>query len=158
MSPSGEAARPWGRLFKAKRAPLRLAHVPRDHVEGDRKKGEAIRAGMLVHAGERIGLADLDFSTIPPDTPIGAHVHGFSWLRDLAEAASREHGAPLVEAIAQMKAARGLDFHIEVDGGVDPDTAPRCVDAGATALVAGTAVFRGGPDAYASNIAALKGA
>jgi ribulose-phosphate 3-epimerase len=31
------------------------------------------------------------------------------------------------------------------------------VDAGATALVAGTAVFRGGPDAYAANIAALRG-
>ncbi|WP_260482966.1 ribulose-phosphate 3-epimerase [Sphingomicrobium flavum] len=63
-----------------------------------------------------------------------------------------------IEAIAEMKAKRGLDFEIEVDGGVDPDTAPRCVDAGATALVAGTAVFRGGPDAYAANIKALKGA
>ncbi|WP_343344805.1 ribulose-phosphate 3-epimerase [Sphingomicrobium sp. XHP0239] len=61
-----------------------------------------------------------------------------------------------VDAIAQLKQQRGLDFHIEVDGGVDPDTAPRCIDAGATALVAGTAVFRGGPDAYADNIAALK--
>ena len=63
-----------------------------------------------------------------------------------------------IEAIAEMKAKRGLDFEIEVDGGVDPDTAPRCMDAGATALVAGTAVFRGGPDAYAANIKALKGA
>ncbi|WP_265569614.1 ribulose-phosphate 3-epimerase [Sphingomicrobium nitratireducens] len=63
-----------------------------------------------------------------------------------------------IEKIAEKVEKRGLDVIIEVDGGVDPDTAPRCIDAGATALVAGTAVFRGGPDAYASNIAALKGA
>lgn len=62
-----------------------------------------------------------------------------------------------IEAIAELKAKRGLDFEIEVDGGVDPGTAPQCMDAGATALVAGTAVFRGGPDHYASNIKALKG-
>ncbi|MCJ7421223.1 ribulose-phosphate 3-epimerase [Sphingomicrobium astaxanthinifaciens] len=61
-----------------------------------------------------------------------------------------------IEAIATLKEQRGLGFHIEVDGGVDPDTAPRCKAAGATALVAGSAVFRGGPDAYADNIAALK--
>ena len=38
-----------------------------------------------------------------------------------------------------------------------PETAPLCVAAGATALVAGTAVFKGGPGAYAANIAALRG-
>ncbi|HEX8421678.1 MAG TPA: ribulose-phosphate 3-epimerase, partial [Sphingomonas sp.] len=43
------------------------------------------------------------------------------------------------------------------DGGVDPANARRCIDAGADALVAGTAVFRGGRDAYAANIAALRG-
>ncbi|MCJ8191111.1 ribulose-phosphate 3-epimerase [Sphingomicrobium aestuariivivum] len=63
-----------------------------------------------------------------------------------------------IERIANLKEQRGLDFHLEVDGGVDPDTAPKCKEAGATALVAGSAVFRGGPDAYASNIAALKNA
>jgi ribulose-phosphate 3-epimerase len=45
-----------------------------------------------------------------------------------------------------------------VDGGVTPETASLCLEAGATALVAGTAVFRGGPGAYAANIAALKDA
>ncbi len=38
-----------------------------------------------------------------------------------------------------------------------PETARLCIDAGATALVAGTAVFRGGPERYADNIRALKG-
>jgi ribulose-phosphate 3-epimerase len=53
--------------------------------------------------------------------------------------------------------ASGRDIVLEVDGGVTAETARLCVDAGATALVAGTAVFRGGPDAYAANIAALRG-
>ena len=39
-----------------------------------------------------------------------------------------------------------------------PQTAPACIAAGATALVAGSAVFRGGADAYAGNIRALRGA
>ena len=63
-----------------------------------------------------------------------------------------------IDAVATMVAKRGLDVVVEVDGGVDPDTAPRCIDAGATALVAGTAVFRGGPGSYAANIRALRGA
>lgn len=62
-----------------------------------------------------------------------------------------------IEAIARMIAARGLDIALEVDGGIDPETARQAVDAGATALVAGTAVFRGGPAAYAGNIKALRG-
>ena len=52
----------------------------------------------------------------------------------------------------------GLDIILEVDGGVTPETARLCVDAGATALVAGTAAFRGGAAHYADNIRALKGA
>ena len=62
-----------------------------------------------------------------------------------------------IEALAKRIAKEGLDCTLEVDGGVDAGTARACVDAGATALVAGTAAFRGGPDHYASNIAALKG-
>ena len=62
-----------------------------------------------------------------------------------------------IESVAQMVAKRGLDVHIEVDGGVDIVTARQAISAGATALVAGTAVFRDGPDLYAANIAALRG-
>ena len=63
-----------------------------------------------------------------------------------------------IETIAKMIAARGLDIELEVDGGIDPQTARQALDAGATALVAGTAAFRGGPAAYADNIRALRGA
>jgi ribulose-phosphate 3-epimerase len=62
-----------------------------------------------------------------------------------------------IEAIAKRVAKEGLDVTVEVDGGVDATTARQCLDAGATALVAGTAAFRGGPGAYATNIQALRG-
>jgi ribulose-phosphate 3-epimerase len=62
-----------------------------------------------------------------------------------------------IEALRRMIDASGRDIVLEVDGGVTAETARLCVDAGATALVAGTAVFRGGPQAYAANIAALRG-
>jgi ribulose-phosphate 3-epimerase len=62
-----------------------------------------------------------------------------------------------VERLRRMIDAEGLDIVLEVDGGVNAQTARACVEAGATALVAGTAVFRGGADAYAGNVAALRG-
>ena len=63
-----------------------------------------------------------------------------------------------VEKIRRIKQMIGdCPIELEVDGGVNPETAKRCIAAGATALVAGSAVFKGGPDAYAPNIAALRG-
>ena len=62
-----------------------------------------------------------------------------------------------VEAIRKMIDKTGRDIHLEVDGGVNEETARLCVDAGADVLVAGSATFKGGPGQYAANIAALKG-
>ena len=62
-----------------------------------------------------------------------------------------------IEAVAKRIAKLGLSVELEVDGGIDPDTARQAVNAGATVLVAGTAAFRGGPSAYAANIRALRG-
>ncbi|WP_298675048.1 ribulose-phosphate 3-epimerase [uncultured Sphingomonas sp.] len=62
-----------------------------------------------------------------------------------------------IAAIRAMIDASGRDIDLEVDGGIDQRTARLAVDAGADALVAGTATFRGGPDAYAANIRALRG-
>ena len=62
-----------------------------------------------------------------------------------------------IETLRDMADAAGRpDMIIEVDGGVNRETARLCLDAGANALVAGTAVFKGGPGAYADNIAALR--
>ncbi|QDZ08867.1 ribulose-phosphate 3-epimerase [Sphingomonas panacisoli] len=62
-----------------------------------------------------------------------------------------------IESVRTMIDKQGLTVDLEVDGGIDRVTAPRAIAAGADALVAGTATFKGGPDAYAANIAALRG-
>jgi ribulose-phosphate 3-epimerase len=66
----------------------------------------------------------------------------------------------VVEKIARVKALVGdRPIEIEVDGGVAPDTAPLVAKAGATALVAGSAIFtKGGEDTYRKNIAAIRNA
>jgi ribulose-phosphate 3-epimerase len=61
---------------------------------------------------------------------------------------------PKIRAIRKMIGDRPI--HLEVDGGVSVDTAPLVVEAGADALVAGSAVFKAGK--YAENIAAIRGA
>ncbi len=62
-----------------------------------------------------------------------------------------------IERLRAMIDASGRDILLEVDGGVTDKTAPQCLAAGADVLVAGTAVFRGGPERYGGNIAALRG-
>ena len=62
---------------------------------------------------------------------------------------------PKIEAIANLISKQSHDIILEVDGGVKPDTARQCVDAGATSLVAGSAVFKG-DGTLAQNIAALR--
>ena len=67
--------------------------------------------------------------------------------------------ASAVEKVARLRAmAGGREIDIEVDGGVTPDNAARLTRAGANVLVAGSAVFKGGRDAYRANIAALRNA
>ena len=68
--------------------------------------------------------------------------------------------------LSKIKALRALignrPIHIEVDGGVDPKTAPEIAAAGADVLVAGSAVFRGGsvaePEVYGRNIQDIRAA
>jgi ribulose-phosphate 3-epimerase len=62
-----------------------------------------------------------------------------------------------IEAIRKMIDKTGRTIDLEVDGGIDTLTAPCAIAAGADVLVAGTATFRGGPGAYAANIAGLRG-
>ena len=61
-----------------------------------------------------------------------------------------------IAALRKAIDALGKPIDLEVDGGVNPETARRCIKAGADVLVAGTAVFSGGPDHYAANIRALR--
>ena len=63
-----------------------------------------------------------------------------------------------IEAIRKLIDRSGREVLLEVDGGVNAETAPHVIAAGADVLVAGSAIFRGDQKSYAANIAALKGA
>ena len=113
-------------------------------------RGLGKKAGMVLNPGTAVEaldylLEDVDLVLVMSVNPgFGGQSFIHSQLRK-------------IEAIRKRIDALGKDIRLEVDGGVDPVTAPLCVDAGADVLVAGSATFRGGPDKYASNIAALKG-
>jgi len=62
-----------------------------------------------------------------------------------------------ISAVRKRIDASGRDIDLEVDGGINMETAPRAIAAGADVLVAGTATFQGGEAAYADNIARLRG-
>ena len=61
-----------------------------------------------------------------------------------------------VEQLRRMIDQTGRDIILEIDGGLNAETSPRAIAAGVTAIVAGSAVFKGGPTAYADNIRALR--
>jgi ribulose-phosphate 3-epimerase len=64
---------------------------------------------------------------------------------------------PKIEALRKRIDASGRTIDLEVDGGVNPETARQAIDAGADVLVAGSATFKGGPENYAANIRRLRG-
>ena len=118
---------------------------------------QAIRA-----AGMKAGVA------LNPGTPAEAVAH----LLDLADLICVMTvnpgfgGQKFIDMTAKIRALRAMigdrEIHIEIDGGVDPTTAPLVRAAGADVLVAGSAVFRGGsvtkPDVYCENIRAIRAA
>jgi len=86
--------------LKTGKQPLKLVAVPRDHVHGDRQRGEALLAGRFTAGSETIPLKNLDFGAVGASGRANERLQGFSWLRDLAAAASRENGARFAEALA----------------------------------------------------------
>jgi len=107
------------------------------------------RAGLVLNPGTPLALAepvlgDLDLVLVMSVNPgFGGQAFIESQLAKIAA---------LRRAIDQL----GKPIDLEVDGGVNPETARRCIAAGADVLVAGTAVFKGGADHYAANIKALR--
>lgn len=61
-----------------------------------------------------------------------------------------------VEQLRSMIDSTGRDIILEIDGGLNAETAPKAISAGVNAIVAGSAVFKGGPSAYADNIRSLR--
>ena len=118
---------------------------------------QAIRA-----AGMKAGVA------LNPSTPAEAVAHVLD-LADLVCVMTVNPGfggQKYIDMTAKVRSLRKMigdrPVHIEIDGGMDPVTAPLMVAAGADVLVAGSAVFKGGsvdaPDVYGANICAIRAA
>jgi uncharacterized heparinase superfamily protein len=108
----------FSRLVGSARKPLRLTAVPRDHVEGDRARGDALLAGRYILGDEMVSLADLDFAELGVEGPLARSFQTFSWLRDLAASTGRERGAKVAEAMA----SRWLVAHgTKIDGAWTPE-------------------------------------
>jgi ribulose-phosphate 3-epimerase len=107
------------------------------------------RAGLVLNPGTPAAvvepvLGDLDLVLVMSVNPgFGGQAFIDSQLRKIA-------------AVRKMIDQTGRTIDLEVDGGIDRETAARAIDAGADVLVAGTAVFRGGRDGYADNIRMLR--
>ena len=107
-------------------------------------------AGVIARARE-LGLgAGIAFK---PETTVEAAARAAEGV-DLALCMSIEPGysgqAFMPNAVERIRRLRELvSCHVQVDGGIDDETAPRAREAGANLLVAGTAVFRDVPAAYA---------
>ena len=107
------------------------------------------RAGCVLNPGTPLAaietvLGDLDLVLVMSVNP------GFGGQAFLSSQLAK------IAALRKAIDALGKPIDLEVDGGVNPETARRCTKAGADVLVAGTAVFSGGPDRYAANIKALR--
>ncbi|WP_421995091.1 ribulose-phosphate 3-epimerase [Reyranella sp.] len=112
-------------------------------------KGLGKRAGCVLNPATPLSavepvLGDLDLVLVMSVNP------GFGGQAFIDSQLAR------IAALRKAIDALGKPIDLEVDGGVNPETARRCRAAGADALVAGTAVFAGGPGKYAANIEALR--
>ncbi len=109
------------------------------------------KAGVVINPGTPVEVLDnlMDLADLVLVMSVNPGFGGQSFIPSQLEKIAR---------IRTMITRSGRDIHLEVDGGVNAETARLCVAAGADVLVAGSATFRGGPEAYAANIAALKGA
>ena len=99
MSSASSRAARCSRGSIGSRQPLKLVAVPRDHVAGRPPARRCLLAGQLHRRQRSVSLGDLDFAAIGATAPLAEQLQGFSWLRDLAAAASREKGARLAEAV-----------------------------------------------------------
>jgi ribulose-phosphate 3-epimerase len=112
-------------------------------------KASGAKAGLALNPGAPIAALDPVLDLV--DLVLVMSVNpGFGGQSFIASALAK------IEAVRARIDANGRDILLQVDGGINPDTAPRAIAAGADVLVAGTAVFNGGANAYAENIARLR--
>jgi ribulose-phosphate 3-epimerase len=126
-------------------------HVHRS-LQHIRKLGK--KAGVVLNPGTPIDAIDnlMDLVDLILIMTVNPGFGGQSFIE--SQLAKIEAARKRIDA---QKKIDGRDIALEVDGGITPQTARRAIAAGATVLVAGTAVFQGGARNYAANIAALRG-
>ena len=110
-----------------------------------KKAGVSLNPGTPVEAVDNV-LGDVNLVLVMSVNP------GFGGQAFIASALDK------ITALRKRIDASGRAIDLEVDGGINTETAAKAVAAGADVLVAGTATFKGGRDRYAENIAALRGA
>ncbi len=108
------------------------------------RAGVALNPSTPVAAVENV-LAELDLVLVMTVNP------GFGGQDFIASQLDK------IAALRRLIDQQDRPIDLEVDGGINPDTARRAVEAGADVLVAGTATFKGGQEAYADNIRQLRG-
>lgn len=128
------------------------------HVEADSSDGIRKAISIVKSCGRQVGLS------VKPGTPCDALLPYISEL-DLVLVMTVEPGfggqkfmpemLPKIRALRKLIDERGLNCELEVDGGINPDTARLCIDAGADVLVAGSDIFKASD--RAAQIAQLRG-
>ena len=112
-------------------------------------KANGVRAGVSLNPATPVSaiehvLGDIDLILVMSVNP------GFGGQKFI------ESQLDKIATLRRMIDESGREIDLEVDGGITVETAPKAIQAGADVLVAGTATFLGGAEAYASNIAKLK--
>jgi ribulose-phosphate 3-epimerase len=119
------------------------AQMVTPHLEAVPEPGEVI--SLATDRGMRAGLA------VNPDTPVAAVFPHLEGLADVIVMSVQpgwagqpflESALPKVEALREEIDRRGLEVDVEVDGGINEETASRCVAAGATIVAAASSVFK----------------
>src|SRR5262245_22521486 len=125
-------------------------HRTIQHIKPPGKKaGLSLNPGTPISAIEWL-LSDIDLVLVMSVNP------GFGGQRFIESSLGKlQELRRKLNAVSAAQGGRPID--LEVDGGINTDTARLAVSAGADVLVAGTATFQGGPAQYAANIAALRG-
>jgi ribulose-phosphate 3-epimerase len=119
----------------------RTLHLIKNH---GKKAGVALNPATPLSTIENV-LADVDLVLVMTVNP------GFGGQAFIASQLEK------IRALRIMIDRLGKPIDLEVDGGINTDTAKQVIAAGADVLVAGSATFKGGPGQYATNIAALRG-
>lgn len=148
-----EPVDPYIEAFANAGADIITAHIeagPHTHRTLQAIKSQGVKAGVSLNPGTPAKAIEylydeLDLILVMSVNPgFGGQSFIYSQLKKL-------------EAIRKRIDMLGLDIDLQVDGGVNVETAKQVVSAGADLLVAGSATFKGGPDKYAENIKALRG-